>query len=157
MKTCIVLSDTHGNTKALGDLDGIFSENDYIIHLGDTSSDGSVIRKRYPAKTTLLNGNCDLYSKFGEDECVICVEGVKIFACHGHNYSVKTTLVRLAARAKELGCDIALYGHTHEAREDLIDGVTLLNPGSLSRFGEKSYLYLVVNGDKFTYKHVGIN
>ncbi len=116
MKTCIVLSDTHGNTKALGDLDGIFSENDYIIHLGDTSSDGSVIRKRYPAKTTLLNGNCDLYSKFGEDECVICVEGVKIFACHGHNYSVKTTLARLASRAKELGCDIALYGHARSAR-----------------------------------------
>lgn len=157
MKTCIVLSDTHGNTQAIRDLDGMFAENDYIIHLGDTSSDGSIIRKSYPAKTTLINGNCDFYSKFGEDESVITVENVKIFACHGHNYSVKTTLLRLAARAKELGCDIALYGHTHEAREDVIDGVTLLNPGSLSRFGGKSYLYLVVNGEKFTYKHVGIN
>ncbi len=84
-------------------------------------------------------------------------EGIKIFACHGHLYSVKTTLARLAKRAKELGCQVALYGHTHEARESVIDGVTLLNPGSLSRYADKSYLYLIVNDGKITYKTVRVN
>ena len=95
-------------------------------------------------------------SALGDDEKVIEVENIKIFACHGHKFSVKTTLAKLAARAKELGCAVALYGHTHRARADIIDGVTLINPGAGSRYGERSYLYLVVSGDKFTYKTVSI-
>ncbi|MDE7265221.1 MAG: YfcE family phosphodiesterase, partial [Clostridia bacterium] len=144
-----------GNRRALDGLDTVFSESDIIIHLGDTSADGAYIRNKFP-HTLLLNGNCDPV-KLGENERVIEVEGLKIFACHGHLYSVKSTLLKLAARAKELGCKIALYGHTHRAREDFIEGVTLINPGALYRYGEKSYLYLVVNGEKFTAKTVPLN
>ena len=60
MKTAVVLSDTHGYRQGIDELNGILAESDYIIHLGDTSSDGSYIRSRYPEKTILLNGNCDL-------------------------------------------------------------------------------------------------
>ena len=151
MKTIVVVSDTHGNRKFLFLLDGIFSENDIIIHLGDTSGDGGYLRGKYPDKTRVINGNCDLM-KLGEDEEIIEVEGVKIFACHGHRYSVKTTLSKLAAEAKRNGCRLALYGHTHCAREDEIDGVTLLNPGCGARYSQNGYLYIVVNGDKVTYK-----
>ena len=156
MKKIIVVSDSHGNRQALDDLYGIFSESDIIIHLGDTSSDGGYIRKKYPDKTVVINGNCDIFS-IGEKEKILTVEGVNILACHGHAYSVKSTLTRLAQRAKELDCTIALYGHTHDARETEIDGVTLLNPGTLSRYSQKSYLYLVINGDKFTQKIVRIS
>lgn len=156
MKTVVVLSDTHGFRRGIDELEQIFAESDYIVHLGDTSSDGSYIRTKFPDKTVVINGNCDIPS-FGEDEKVLEIEGVKIFLCHGHRYSVKSTLLRLAARAKELGCSLALYGHTHSAREDEIDGVTLINPGSGTRYGQRSYLYLVVNGDKTTYKSVRIN
>ena len=155
MKTAVVVSDTHGYRRGLEELDGIFAENDYIIHLGDTSSDGNYLRSLYPEKTILLNGNCDIV-KLGDDECVLQIEGVKIFACHGHLYSVKSTLSRLAERAKQLGCRLALYGHTHDAREDEIDGVTLINPGCGTRYGSRSYLYLIVNGEKFTHKIVPI-
>ena len=126
MKKIIVVSDSHGNRRALDCLDGIFAESDYIIHLGDTSSDGGYIRGKYPDKTVVINGNCDFIS-VGEREKIIKFEDVNIFACHGHMYSVKSTLARLAQRAKELDCRIALYGHTHDARESEIDGVTLLN------------------------------
>lgn len=155
MKTALVLSDTHGYRRGIEELDSLFAENDYIIHLGDTSADGNVIRTKYPQKTILINGNCDL-APLGDNEKVIDIEGIKIFACHGHRYSVKTTLARLAERAKELGCTVALYGHTHTARADVIEGVTLLNPGTGSRYAARSYLYLVVNGGKFTYKIVSL-
>ena len=125
----VVLSDTHGYRKGLDEISDVLAENDMIIHLGDTSG----------------------------DEQIIQAEGVKIFACHGHRYSVKTTLARLAEKASGEGCAVALYGHTHTAREDVIDGVTLLNPGCGTRYGARSYLYLVVNGDKFTYKTVRLN
>ena len=156
MKKIVIVSDSHGNRQALDDLDGIFAESDMIIHLGDTSSDGGYVRSKYPDKTVVINGNCDFIS-VGEKEKVLNVEGINIFACHGHAYSVKSTLLRLAKRAKELDCKIALYGHTHDARENVIDGITLLNPGTLSRYSQKSYLYLVINGDKFTQKIVRIN
>ena len=94
--------------------------------------------------------------KLGDNEKVLTIEGVKIFACHGHRYGVKQSLVKLAARAKELGCTIALYGHTHDAREDVIDGVTLLNPGTGSRYSQQSYIYLVINGGKAVHKIVQI-
>ena len=153
MKKLIIISDSHGNRRAIDELDGIFAESDYIIHLGDTSADGGDIRGKYPDKTVVINGNCDPV-KLGDDERVLEVEDMKIFLCHGHRYSVKFTLAKLTEEAKKLDCKLALYGHTHRPRGDVLDGVTLLNPGSLSRYGNKSYLYVVVNGNKFTHKIV---
>lgn len=155
MKTFTVVSDSHGNRAALEELFPIFSESDYIIHLGDTSSDGQYIKKSFPDKTYVINGNCD-FMRTGQDEAVIEVEGVKIFACHGDRYGVKYGYDRLAYRAEESGCQVALFGHTHSATEININGVTLFNPGTLSRYGGKSYLYLVINAGKATGKIVQI-
>lgn len=153
MQTLIALSDTHGNRGVIDGLESIFAENNIIVHLGDTSADGNYIRNKFPEKTHVINGNCEIAS-VGENEEIIEVEDIKIFLCHGHRYSVKSTLTRLAERAKQAGCAIALYGHTHEARADVIDGVTLINPGACTRYGGKSYLFLAVNGQKFTHKIV---
>lgn len=153
MKTFIVISDTHGNKAAMDKMDGLFAECDYIVHLGDTSGDGSAIARRYPDKTILLNGNCDIM-RCGENEKIIEVEGVKIFACHGDRYGVKQTFDRIAYKAREEGCQAALFGHTHHATEEIVGGVMLFNPGTLSRYSHKSYLYLVVNGQKITGKIV---
>lgn len=153
MTTIVVLSDSHGNRRGVESLFPIMQESDMIIHLGDTSQDGSFIRSKFPDKTHLLNGNCDLM-KIGDNELVLEVEGVKIFACHGHLYSVKSNLYKLVERAKELGCTVALYGHTHSACEMEIDGVLTINPGTMSRYSQKSYCYLVVNGNKAVAKTV---
>ncbi len=153
MKTITVLSDTHGNRRAIDKLSVVLAESDYIIHLGDTSADGAYIRGIYGDKTRVLNGNCDPV-KLGEDEIILQVEGVKIFAAHGHMCSVKTTLSRLEDRAKQSGCAVALYGHTHCAEVSQRDAITLINPGTMSRFARNSYCYLVINGDKITHKIV---
>ena len=154
MKKIIVLSDTHGNRAEVEKLYPLFDECDLIFHLGDTSSDGMKIKNAFPEKTYLLNGNCDI-PRLGEDELLVEQEGVKIFACHGDKYGVKRGVAQLANRATEAGAQVALYGHTHKAREDALDGVTLFNPGTLSRYAAvKSYLYLAVHDGKFTGKIV---
>lgn len=153
MTTIVVISDTHGNRRDMERLFPVMEESDMIIHLGDTSQDGSFIRAKFPDKTYLLNGNCDLM-KIGENELILEVEGVKILACHGHLYSVKSNLYRLVERAKELGGAVALYGHTHSACEMEIDGVLTVNPGTMSRYSQKSYCYLVINGNKAVAKTV---
>lgn len=153
MKTIVVLSDSHGNRRDIEGLFPIMEESDYIIHLGDTSQDGNFIRSRFPQKTYLLNGNCDIV-KVGENEITLQIEDVKLFACHGHTYSVKSTPQKLALRAKELGCTLALYGHSHRAEEREVDGVLTINPGTMSKYSRKSYCYLVINGDKAVAKTV---
>lgn len=155
MKTIVVLSDTHGNMARLRDIAVVLAECDLIIHLGDTSSDGMKLKKEYGDKVVPINGNCDSV-KFGDDERVLEVEGVRFFLTHGHLYSVKSTLSNLSARAAELGCGIALYGHTHAAREEEINGVTAINPGNMSRYSRNSYCYIVVNGGKAVYKTVDL-
>ena len=156
MKKLIVISDSHGNARAVESLLPLIAENDYVVHLGDGAADMREIRAQYPEKVYACCGNCDFFSPIPE-EGVLEVEYLRILYCHGHRYRVKSDLTALAKATKERGCEIALYGHTHRAEITEIDGVTLINPGSFKRpIGEGgSYCYLVINKDKYTPVLVG--
>lgn len=156
MKKIIVVSDTHGSVKGLEKLMPLIAENDYFIHLGDGVGDVREIMRHYPDKVYYCAGNCDFFSLL-PDEGTLEVEQLKIMYCHGHKYGVKKDLDIVARVAKERGCDVVLYGHTHSALITEIDGVTLINPGTL-RYpaGEGgSYCYLVVEKNKPTAVIVG--
>ncbi len=148
MKTCIIVSDTHGHRGALQKLEPLFAENDFLIHLGDGMADMRPYLTLYTEKTYSLKGNCDL--SYGQEECVIEAEGLSVLCCHGHRYGVKRGLSDLAARAKQLGCEVALYGHTHRADIQTVDGVLCVNPGAVCSFSEPSYCYLVLHKGKPT-------
>lgn len=148
MKTFLVLSDSHGKRRGLEKLMPLFGENDFIVHLGDGSADMRDVLRAFPEKVYLCRGNCDF--SFGEEEYVIREEGVSLLCCHGHKYGVKSGLSRLARRAKELGCEVALYGHTHRAAIEETDGVLCVNPGALGDYTEPSYCYLVLHNGKAT-------
>lgn len=156
MKRLIVISDTHGNHKGVEKLLPLIAENDYLIHLGDGVSDLRAVWNEYPDKVYECAGNCDFFSSLPQDG-EIEIERCKIYYCHGHKYGVKSGLGLLAQEAKRRGCNIALYGHTHLAKITELDGVTLINPGTLRRsVGEGgSYCYLVINKDKITPVFVG--
>lgn len=156
MKKLLIISDTHGSNKGIEKLKPLIAENDYVIHLGDGAGDMREIMRLFPDKTYLCAGNCDFFSPL-PDEGIIEVEYLKILYCHGHRYGVKQSLQNLYYAAKEKGCDIALYGHTHNADITQKDGILLINPGS-ARYpaGEGgSYCYLVINKDKATPVIVG--
>lgn len=156
MKKLIVMSDTHGNRGLAEQMFALVSENDIVIHLGDGATDMRELRALFPEKVYACAGNCDMYSPLPE-EWELEVEYVKIFFCHGHRYGVKSDLHALALEAKKRGCQIALYGHTHIAKIVEMEGVTLINPGSMRYAPAKggSYCYLVINKDKFTPVIVG--
>ncbi len=155
MKTLVVISDSHGNIRAMEKLRPFVAENDYFLFLGDGIADIFPIRKEYFDKTYFCTGNCDCFPSY-PTEGVLEVEKMRIFYTHGHRYGVKSGLGNLAKEAKSRGCQVALYGHTHTPLISEIDGVTLINPGSLHLVGDKPvYAYLVVNGDKLTSVLVG--
>ena len=148
MKTFVILSDTHRNTKPLDKIATVLAECDYIIHLGDMASDARELARAYPEKTVVIRGNNDFSG--GAYEWVIEEDGCRIYCCHGHRLGVKHGLERLAQEAKEHGCEIALYGHTHRAAVDLVDGVLCINPGAIGSFADASYCYLVLHKGKAT-------
>ena len=148
MKTFVVVSDSHGRRKNVEKIAPLFAENDFVVHLGDGSADLIAYARSAPEKFLIVKGNCD--PSCGADELVIEEEGVRILCCHGHKYGVKGSLGRLAAHAKERGCTVALYGHTHRAAIEETDGVLCVNPGSLGSYTDPSYCYLVVHRGKVT-------
>ncbi len=143
MKTMVLLSDSHGHASGVRALSRIFAENDYVVHLGDGSSD---MRPFSAPNVYVMKGNCDF--SFGLPEKVLNIEGVSVLCCHGHRYGVKSSLDRLVAHARELGCTVALYGHTHRAAIEEREGVLCVNPGALASFSEPSYAYLVFHNGK---------
>lgn len=158
MKTAIILSDTHGNRRIIEKLFPLFEENDYIIHLGDGNRDMSEVYRAFPDKTFVCNGNCDFETPYSQSEWEIEIEEVKILACHGHKYRVKSSTDLLKRDALSRGCAVALYGHTHRAEVDESDGMTVMNPGNGQRYSsDLSYGYLVINGKHVTATTVPVN
>lgn len=156
MVTAIVLSDTHHNVPLVEKLLPLMQEADLVVHLGDGANDLSRYALSLKGKLHRMAGNCDDAS-FGEREEIIEVEGVRIFACHGHRYGVKQQLVSLTLRAKECNCTVALYGHTHEGRIDDLNGVLCINPGCATRYAvNPSYCFLAIHNGKVTAKLVEI-
>lgn len=125
-----VISDTHGDIEAAETVIKERDDLDLIIHLGDHYDDGIKLKEKIGIPLIGVRGNCDSYVA-AEDERVYEAKGHKILMIHGHQYGVKSDLNRLYYRALELGCDLALYGHTHIPISITFGNVMILNPGSL--------------------------
>lgn len=146
----LVLSDSHGDIEMLERAIAAEENIDCIFHLGDHITDMHEVVVPPGCRVVCVGGNCD-FSSPGQEEALPEVGGVRFLLCHGHRYRVKYSKTSLFYRAKELGVDIALFGHTHldySAREE---GVLLLNPGAINRyrcFSSPTYLLITVGENK---------
>ena len=138
----IIFSDSHGATEnmrvALRRNRG--TALDGIIFLGDGIRGAEQLASEAGLPLYAVAGNCDsgvdvtdqsIYEKLLE------FDGVKVLIVHGHKYMVKLTGDVINERARAVGADLALYGHTHR-RNDLYipaeDGkkaLRVFNPGSI--------------------------
>lgn len=126
----LVVADTHKNFEVLDLCVKKNPDADMIIHLGDGEHEFDDIRRMYPQKAMIyVGGNTDFGTH--KQTHVATVGDYKIFCCHGHTMGVHEGLSMLVAAAKNSGCSVALYGHTHLYKTEVIDGVFVMNPGSL--------------------------
>ena len=148
----LVVSDTHRKDD---NLKLVLSEEcplDMLIHLGDAEGSEHFIPDwvNPECRMEMVLGNNDFFSRL-DREREIDIAGHKAFITHGHYYGVSMGPEGLVDEAKSRGCDIAMYGHTHRLFLDVIDGVTVLNPGSLSyprQEGRRpSYMIIHVDAD----------
>lgn len=127
----LILSDSHGRTSLCDRAVEAFKP-DMIIHLGDIERDAEYIEDVYPdIPLVAVRGNNDALCA-RDTERVLEVCRLRIFITHGHLYSVHDGGRRLAERAKEKDCTLALFGHTHSPADNVFDGVRVFNPGSIS-------------------------
>ncbi|ERI94239.1 phosphodiesterase family protein [Clostridiales bacterium oral taxon 876 str. F0540] len=126
-----VISDTHRHSYSINRAADIIKDMDMLIHLGDNVDDVEIFKENFKGKIINVRGNCD-FTSFTPRERLEEIEGKKIFITHGDKYSVKYDLLRLKYRAKEVGADIVLFGHTHQSLELYEDGIWFINPGSAS-------------------------
>lgn len=119
-----LISDIHGilpdaAKKALSGCDA-------IICAGDTCSVSALRELELIAPTVAIHGNCDRTTDYGStvhDVARPSFEGVRFYVVH----RPEDIPAELPPNTR-----IVVHGHTHVPREEEVDGVLYLNPGSPS-------------------------
>lgn len=145
-----VASDAHGATRMMDAMLAALPQRDIgmLCFLGDMDKDALYldwgVRELCPgAVFHAVAGNNDPFSDRARAE-VLALEGVRCLLTHGHMYPrVRATRQFMAQQAARLDVRLVLYGHTHAAMDETIDGIRLINPGALLQ-GE--WLLLRVRG-----------
>ena len=139
----LVISDTHGRAALIDRVLRREKEAKEIFFLGDVVRDIEEVLPEYRDRNFhIVRGNCDYFCSYPSfDIKEYKNEGVSVYFAHGHNHSVKSGTDGILEAAKNVGANIALYGHTHIANIEYRDGVYIINSGSLAlpRNGAASY------------------
>ena len=130
MYRIIIVSDTHRHLEHIVAVLDNIREFDMIIHLGDNTDDARKLSGLYPeAEMISVQGNTDFPRPDTPLEVVREIDGVRVFAAHGHMYGVKGGTTRIFYRGKEIEAKAVFFGHTHIPVCEKEDGMWLLNPG----------------------------
>ena len=134
MKKILIISDNHGFMHQLRDVVEREAPIDLFLHLGDGERSKSEYERLLPPLTAsiYLKGNNDFMPL--RPTARFELEGVEIFAAHGHKYAVKQGLSLLENEAKKQGAQLVCFGHTHRAEVQESDGISYVNPGSFTGY-----------------------
>lgn len=134
-----LLSDSHGRAERTERaVDALLAAGaDMLIHAGDIETE-QVLDCLAGHNAHIVWGNCDwdragleryardigiaVHGDAGEVEA----DGVRIAFTHGHLPAALRT-------AMASGAPYLVHGHTHERRDEVVDGVRIINPGALHR------------------------
>lgn len=150
----LITSDTHGYND--GVIDYLWENKvDLLVHAGDYTSDAKEISEVCGLDYVTVKGNNDYFDHINPYERVLKVGKHKIFLLHGHLERVYMGESIAIQKAKERGCDILIFGHTHVYQNYLEKDIIVLNPGSpsLARDGNPGFLIADID-DKIEIKRI---
>lgn len=147
----LIASDLHGSLSSLNFLKARVGDlrPNMIVLLGDLVYHGprnplpqgydtiSILKEmpelaHSPCPVIAVRGNCDAEVDVTQlpfpmpESSWLDVDGLQIYACHGHHIPEHPPLPNIPKGA------VVLRGHTHIPRGDTEDGIHFWNPGSLS-------------------------
>ncbi|MDR2520002.1 MAG: YfcE family phosphodiesterase [Eubacteriaceae bacterium] len=127
----ILVSDTHGDIASLSAILQLERDARLCLHAGDYARDLWLAGLPDGMKGFAVCGNCDGYSAGAPLFEILSLGATKIYLCHGHEHGVKSgELTELVDKALYLGCNTAVFGHTHLPLLENRSGVLLINPGA---------------------------
>ena len=150
----LVVSDSHGNVPLLTAVlewaqaagGGKAHAFKSAVFLGDGADDipAASAQAGFAAQWFKVRGNLDsnflipdtlvLEIKDTQDDSVSgSTNSRKLFMTHGNRFGVDMGGLTIAAAAKNAGAEAALFGHTHVPYNAVLNGIFLLNPGSIGR------------------------
>ncbi len=119
-----LISDTHGYFEPK--VSDLFAGVSHILHAGDIGDDSIVAELQTIAPVTAVLGNTDSSPNYRLTE-VIMLAGRKFIVQHIVNpRELREEFQLRIARERP---DAVVFGHTHKAFCETIDGVLYLNPG----------------------------
>lgn len=124
----LIVSDTHGSKKELQRvLERHREEVHTVIHCGDSEllRDDDILSGIH-----IVEGNVDTPGQFPA-EVSVEVEGITIYAAHGHLLNVKSDIKPIAKEAEKNGASLVCSGHSHIAAAEVYQNRLFVNPGSL--------------------------
>jgi hypothetical protein len=144
----MIVSDTHRKLRTLEQALSNEGEIDMLIHLGDFEGDDEAIAGMCGCKMLIVPGNNDFFTRYPK-EIETEIAGRKVLITHGHYYMVSLDLRTIEDEARSRGMDIVMFGHTHKPVIQTVDGLTLINPGSLSypRQQDRKCSYIMMEVD----------
>lgn len=144
MTSIAVIADTHDKLPdaVLADIAGA----DEIWHLGDVKAPAMIERLRaLGPPVVVVHGN--------RDDCADWPEEVTL-----ERGGRKFRLIH--APPKRVGeVDVLLHGHTHVQRDEVIDGVRILNPGTVGKPNKgagPSYAWLTISDEGMDWRVVAV-
>ncbi len=133
--TVLVISDVHGRRDAVERVLEKHADVRTVLFLGDGLREVEGVADGHRSRTFIMvPGNGDFASMLPPARLEI-LGGKRVFLTHGHKYNVKYGLYTIEMAARERGADIVVFGHTHQPLREYVDGLYMLNPGSLG-YGE---------------------
>ncbi|MBR0535759.1 MAG: YfcE family phosphodiesterase [Clostridia bacterium] len=142
----IVISDSHGRWSNVVEAIDNEPSAEVVYFLGDGVRDYEDAQSIHAGSKAFIGvrGNCDMYCDLPFKD-IRTLENKKIYATHGHCEHVKYGIEELKHLARKEGCDIVLYGHTHEALSTYEDGLYIFNPGTM-KYGQYGVIDITPNG-----------
>lgn len=135
----LVFSDSHHHTAGM--YSAIEEQHpDHVIHLGDLQEDAEELSRVYQQlPVCMVPGNCDGWGSSPLEPYTkrIQLGGKSFLLGHGHQWKVKQDYDHAIAAARAASVDVLLFGHTHIAHCQQIEGgLWVMNPGTcVSTFG----------------------
>jgi uncharacterized protein len=150
-----ILSDTHGRAAATAAALDLLRKagSEFYIHCGDVGGE-PILDLFSGLKLVFVWGNCDFdqaeLGRYAKNLGLDCrqefadleLDGRRIAVTHGDSPVI---LKRITAEKRH---DYLLHGHTHVARDQVINGLRWINPGAVHRSPQPSVAVLDTISEK---------
>lgn len=142
-----LISDTHGMVRP--EVFELFNGMELILHAGDIGDGGVIEELKVIAPVHAVGGNNDVPGHW-EERLELTFGNRLFYLTHiiGSATKLEPGIKDWIAQKKP---DFMIYGHTHKAAVDLVDGITFINPGSAGKrrfHSEPTLATMTLNGSQ---------